>query len=165
MKEVFMRTVLVFLLLLVINPTSPALSEIYKWVDENGRINFSDTPPAGVNDVVEFEPTPSYSSTDLPNTKTDYSHTTSQKQPPIKIPTKRHEVDLYVTDWCPYCKKAEKFFESRNIQVSIYDIEKDKKAKKRKEKMDGRNGVPFAVINGKKIRGYNESLYIKALTR
>ena len=160
-----MRTVLMFFLLFFIYSTSPVLSQIYKWVDKNGTTNYSDTPPAGISDVVVIDTTMEYRNTDLPKTETDYSNTNSQKQPPIKIATKRHEVDLYVTDWCPYCKKAQKFFESRNIKVSIYDIEKDEKAKKRKEKLDGRNGVPFAVINGQKVHGYNEGLYIKALTR
>jgi len=28
--------------------TSPALATMYKWVDENGRVTYGDTPPAGV---------------------------------------------------------------------------------------------------------------------
>ncbi len=136
---------------------------MYKWVDKNGTTSFSDTPPTGRNDVEIFEATPAYIGDGLEKTDNDYRKKNTQKQAPIQQRIKRNKVDLYVTDWCPYCKKAENFFKSRNIKVSIYDIEIDKKAQKRKYKLDNRKGVPFAVINGKKIHGYNENLYREAL--
>ena len=44
-----------------------------------------------------------------------------------------------------------------------YDVEKDKEAAARKKELSGRSGVPFAVINGKKIYGYSEDAYARAL--
>jgi glutaredoxin len=70
---------------------------------------------------------------------------------------------LYTTSWCPWCKKAKAFFRSRGIAFIEYDIEKDKEAKRRKERIDRQTGVPFAVINGKGTNGYNEIAYINAL--
>lgn len=72
-------------------------------------------------------------------------------------------VELYVTDWCPYCRQAIKFFQSRGIPVTVYDIEKDRAAALRKNELDSRRGVPFAVINGKKIHGFSEQAYQRAL--
>lgn len=43
------------------------------------------------------------------------------------------------------------------------DIEKDKEAARRKAQIDRQKGVPFAVINGKGINGYNEKAYNDAL--
>ena len=73
------------------------------------------------------------------------------------------KVDLYVTSWCPYCHKAQAFFQARKIAVNVYDIEKDKKAAARKNKLDQHKGVPFAVVNGKGIHGFAPEQYLQAL--
>jgi glutaredoxin len=72
---------------------------------------------------------------------------------------------LYTTSWCPWCKRAKAFFRSRGIVFVEYDIEKDKAAAHRKAQIDRQKGVPFAVINGKGIHGYNENAYNNALTQ
>jgi len=72
-------------------------------------------------------------------------------------------VELYVTSWCPYCKKAIRFFESRGIPYTSYNIEQDRSAAEERRRLDSRGGVPFAVINGKKIRGYAPDAYERAL--
>ncbi|MFA5073091.1 MAG: glutaredoxin family protein [Nitrospirota bacterium] len=73
------------------------------------------------------------------------------------------KVELYITTWCPYCQKAITFFESRGIVVTVYDIEKDRDAAVRKNQLDRKRGVPFAVINGKYVHGFSEPAYQKAL--
>lgn len=75
----------------------------------------------------------------------------------------KHRVELYVTDWCPWCKKAEAFFRKRGIEVTIYDVESDRQAAQRKAQLDSQRGVPFAVIDGTPIHGFSESLYRQAL--
>jgi len=44
-----------------------------------------------------------------------------------------------------------------------YDLEKDRKAAAPKGELSGRSGVPFAIINGKKMYGFSEEAYAKAL--
>lgn len=78
-------------------------------------------------------------------------------------PSKSHQVELYITSWCPYCKKAVNFFQSRGITFAAYDIEKDENAARRKKQLDSRNGVPLAVIDGQKIHGYSDESYMRAL--
>jgi glutaredoxin len=73
------------------------------------------------------------------------------------------KVELYITDWCPYCRKAIQFFQSRGIPITVYDIEKDRDAARRKNELDSRRGVPFAVINGRQIHGFSEQAYQRAL--
>ena len=72
-------------------------------------------------------------------------------------------VEIYITDWCPYCAQAIKFLQANHIQYVAYDIEKDSEAAERKKGLSGRKGVPFAIINGKKIYGFSEKTYSKAL--
>ncbi len=75
----------------------------------------------------------------------------------------QNQVELYVTSWCPYCKKARQFFESKGIAYKVYDIEKDSKAAARKRKLDSKKGVPFAIVNGTAIHGYSAERYAGAL--
>ncbi len=75
----------------------------------------------------------------------------------------KQQVELYVTSWCPYCKKAEAYLDQQGIEYSMYDIEKDAEAAKRKDQLTGRSGVPFAMINGAKITGWSKQAYAAAL--
>lgn len=77
--------------------------------------------------------------------------------------SKPHQVELYITSWCPYCKKAVNFFQSRGIPYTAYDIEKDDNAARRKNQLDSRRGAPFAIIDGQKIHGFSDGAYLKAL--
>ncbi len=85
---------------------------------------------------------------------------TSDKKPTT---TPTATVEIYITDWCPYCAQAIKFLQANHIQYVAYDIEKDREAAERKKELSGRKGVPFAIINGKKIYGFSEKTYSKAL--
>jgi len=85
--------------------------------------------------------------------------------PPPVDQVRKNQVELYVTSWCPYCKKAIQYFQSKGIAYKAYDIEKDKQAAARKQELDSRSGVPFAVINGKRIHGYAPKSYAKALSK
>ena len=76
---------------------------------------------------------------------------------------KTPKVELYSTAWCVYCRKAREFFRSRGIAFVEYDIEKDEDAARRKNQLTDRRGVPFVVINGTGIYGYDQGAYIRAL--
>ena len=64
-------------------------------------------------------------------------------------------VELYVTDWCGYCKKAQNYLKSQGVKYVAYDIEKDSAANQRHKELGGR-GVPLIIIGPNKMSGYNE---------
>jgi glutaredoxin-like YruB-family protein len=72
-------------------------------------------------------------------------------------------VELYVTSWCPYCKKAASYFKSKGIPFKEMDVEKDAAAATRFQKY-GARGVPLVVIDGKPIAGYSIEEYERALS-
>ena len=73
-------------------------------------------------------------------------------------------VDIYITSWCPYCKKAMAYLRSNNIPFNSYNIENDADAKSRKQKIaPGYAGVPLTVINGQILKGFSSSRFDKAL--
>lgn len=73
------------------------------------------------------------------------------------------KVELYTTSWCPYCRKAKAYLQQHGISYRDYDVEKDPAAARRQQQLGGGNGVPFAIINGKKISGFSPGAYAAAL--
>lgn len=124
----------------------PPLSwaKLYTWKDRNGVVRRTYYPPPA--DQVWKDKRPDQGQS-------------------VRTPVRKNKVELYVTSWCPYCKKAIRYFQSRGIAYQAYDIEKDKQAAARKQQLDNRGGVPFAVINGKRIHGYSPERYGQALKR
>lgn len=136
MQKLTISIGLFFLFIMLVSPAT--LYAEFVWLDHNGNTRHTKYPPQ-------------------PHQVRKYLSTGQTQQ------KSKAKVDLYVTSWCPYCHKAKDFFESRNIAVTVYDIEKDKKAAARKAKLDPQRGVPFAVVNGKGVHGYAPDQYLQAL--
>ena len=119
-----------------------SLAKLYTWTDRNGivRRTYYPPPPEQVRQNIAPEAAPA-----------------------VQQQVRSNQVELYVTSWCPYCKKAIQYFQDRGIAFTVYDIEKDPAAAKRKESLDSRGGVPFAVINGNGVHGYAPEQYGQAL--
>lgn len=141
-------------------------AEIYKWVDENGVVQFSDKPPAQRNG------NQGVTSVDIPRHAPSDSGDTEKQEGNISFGVSDKakamfqsapKVELFTTSWCPYCEKARKYLGSRGIRYTEYDIEKDQVAARRKRELGSTKGVPFAVINGKKVQGFSEQAYARAL--
>jgi glutaredoxin-like YruB-family protein len=80
--------------------------------------------------------------------------TKSAKAEPAAAEQSNASVELYVTSWCGYCKKAINYLNSKGIAYTAYDIEKDSAAKSRYESL-GSGGVPIIKIGDKIIRGFS----------
>jgi len=119
-----------------------SLAKLYTWTDRNGIVRRTYYPPPA--DQV-------------------WKNGPSSQSTSVREPVRQNKVELFVTSWCPYCKKAIAYFESKGIAYKAYDIEKDAQAATRKKKLDGRGGVPFVIVNGTLIHGYAPELYAKAL--
>ena len=136
-------------------------------IDENGAIHFQQSPPENINQPVTIKRLPTYQDNyrDNENTasKQPSANTSSNNPANTREIYREAEVELYVTSWCPYCKKASEFFRSRGIHFKEYDIEKDKRAARRKKGLTKENGVPFAIINGHQIHGFKRAAYERAL--
>jgi glutaredoxin len=142
-------------------------TEIHKWVDENGAIHFQQSPPENIKQPVIIKRLPTYQDNfrDNENTASKQPSDNNSSNNPTNTRETYSEADvkLYVTSWCPYCKKASEFFRSRGIPFTEFDIEKDKRAARRKKRLTKENGVPFVIINGQPIHGFKRSAYERAL--
>ena len=125
-----------------------AQAEIHRYVDENGKVHFTDKPPVNTeSSIVELSTINTYESPTIE--PLDF---TKHK------PQKPGKVVMYSTSWCGYCKKAKQYFKKNNIAFKEYDIEKSKKAKRDYDKLGGR-GVPVILVGDKRLNGFSEASF------
>jgi len=133
--------------LLGLQLTHPVYAAIYKCKAANEEVTYSSRKCA--NNAEFFTP------------KLDYRP--SQTKQPEQVQVKP-SVDIYITSWCPYCKKAMAYLSSKDIPFNAYDIEQDSQAKAKKLSLDpSYTGVPLTVINGKLLKGFSKSRFEQAL--
>ena len=162
--RIYLSGILIVLLFMV----SSSQAEMYRWVDEKGVITFKDYPPpvskkrkVKVYSDKDFDPTPTLQSSATPATPAappTRSEKLSESKATQPIPTKNERfsgtVEIYVTEWCGYCKKAKAYMKSRNIPFVAYDIEKDSSASRRHAELGG-GGVPLIIIGDHKMSGFS----------
>ena len=175
-----MKIIILLLLIFFFLFQGISSAEFYKWEDENGNLHITDYPPPSksVKNVQVHKYEQKSHKIHLPAVDTPQAETkmpappgTGEKQKNTKVappetkvkPRKIQNVVLYTTSWCPSCKKAIAYLQSRNIPFTEYDVEKDSAAAARRKQLDPRNGVPFAVINGERILGFSPGAYERAL--
>jgi len=156
---------IMFAIVVLLSACSLAGAEMYQWVDENGAVTFKDSPPPAsgkqkkvkVYNDGDFDPAPPPQP--VPVTRGDKRAV----KPAAQSVTSKNErftgtVEIYVTAWCGYCKKAQKYMKENGIPYVAYDIEKDSAAMQRHKELGGR-GVPLIVIGSKKMSGFSQESF------
>lgn len=134
LEAFIMNIILIFMFILT--TTFIARVQAEEWEDESEYIESEQT------NLEEFEDDDEYGD--------EYGDEDEDKK--LKSPN----VEIFVTSWCGYSRKAIEFLNSQNIEFSIYDIEEDPDAADRKDELAPDSGIPVAVINGKTIIGFTE---------
>lgn len=142
----------VFALLLLGFASSLNAAAIYKWVDENGITHFGPEPQSSNASRIRLQGLNSFAGT--PTTK-DTSTTATKATPPP-------EIVMYGASWCGICKKARNYFNANNVRYTEYDIEKNTKAKREYDKLNG-SGVPLFQVDGQTVRGFSHKRFDKLL--
>ncbi|MCW8935379.1 MAG: glutaredoxin family protein [Gammaproteobacteria bacterium] len=137
-------------------------AEVYKWVDQSGRMHFSDQAPLNItSENIEITELVTYTSAKVVENDVDINETLSEdKTKPKK--SRRKKVVMYSAAWCGVCTKAKKYFKKNKIPFKEYDIDKSKKAKSDFKKLKAR-GIPVILVGKKRLNGFNvkkfESIY------
>ena len=136
-----MRLLLLILAFLISLITATGVTaEIYKWIDEQGNVHFTDRPPPNqVTEKIEVKIN-SYISPNIVDVD--------------RLFGKTNKVIMYSTSWCGYCKKARAYFNSNNIPFNEYDVETTIKGKRDYEKLGG-DGVPIILMGNKRMNGFS----------
>ncbi len=151
-KAGFLARNLISALLLLPLAVAPGVwaNGIYKWTDAEGKIHFTDKPPAG-GDVEELQLNI--------NTYGSQSTPVSPKAA-VTDAGKGKQVVMYSTEWCQYCKKAREYFRSQNIAFREYDIEKSSKGRAEYKRLKG-TGVPIILVGTQRMNGFSEDRFRK----
>lgn len=73
------------------------------------------------------------------------------------------KIILYGTEFCPWCQRAEEFFEENKIKFKYIDVGKDKESGMEMIEKSGQKGVPVIEIDDEIIIGFDEARIRKKL--
>ena len=121
-----------------------AHAQVYRWLDEKGRLHAGDTPPPSAREVekVRVAPTP-----------------TEPVEPyALQLARKNNPVTLYSTPNCPLCDRARELLKARGVPFSEKSVVTDQQVEEL-ERVVGRNALPSLVVGTKIQDGFAESLY------
>lgn len=128
--------------LLITMTSSVALTETYRWQDEDGIMHISEQPPANKpyeGGTISSYENPAYLNNSLGSQGSG-------------------EVIMYSTEWCPYCTKARRYFKRNKIPFREYDVETTKKGRRDYKALRAR-GVPVILIGHKRMNGFSEKSF------
>lgn len=134
-----MKRIIALCALLACLPASA--QQIYRWVDADGRVQYSDKPPPGVKSSPVQQRISSYA-----GTPTVSGAAQAGARPPIT---------MYSTEWCTYCRKARDFFARQGLRYTELDVEKSPAARADYQRLGGR-GVPVILVGTQRMTGFSE---------
>ena len=148
MKKLSLPVTSLLLVLMFLSPVTQG--ELYKWVDESGRIHYGDSPPDKAKLKEITGNVSSFTSVSVEPFVYDSSLVTGRQ--------KSKSVVMYSTSWCGYCKKAARHFRKHKIPFTERDIEKSASAAREYKKLRGR-GVPVILIGDQRMNGFSAKTF------
>ena len=149
----------------------PAESAVMKYFDDQGRLWY-------VNRIEAIpqkyrQSTSASNSTAAPSNSRTHSPVPSHGVDPVapqvnssaEPAIEKKDVEIFVTSWCPYCKKLEKFLDEKSITYKKYDVEQDPTARSKYNQLKTSEGVPVIKIGSKVLQGFDPAQVLDALGR
>jgi glutaredoxin 3 len=65
-------------------------------------------------------------------------------------------VVVYLTPWCPFCRRARQLLDARGIDYEFVDVTGNDAARAWLSKVSGQYTVPQIFVHGESIGGYTE---------
>lgn len=70
-------------------------------------------------------------------------------------------VEVYSTDYCSYCRAAERLLRSKGVAFSLYNVTYDDEKRRWLRQTTNRSTVPQIFINGRPIGGYTDMVALE----
>ena len=121
---------------------SLASAQLYKWTDDQGRVQYSDKAPEKSAKTLDLKI----------NTYSGVPVVSSQGKPAAG--GAKGSVKLYTTTWCGYCTKARAHLKSKGIPYEDLDVEKSAQGKQEYASLKAR-GVPVILIGSQRMDGFD----------
>jgi glutaredoxin 3 len=68
------------------------------------------------------------------------------------------KIEMYATDWCPYCNRARRLLQEKGVPFEEIDVEAHPEARAQMVARSGRSTVPQIFIDNVHIGGSDELL-------
>jgi glutaredoxin len=129
-----------------------AQSNVYRWVDKNGKVHFSDQPPAEDAKSVSQK---RFGGGYVQESSLPYA---------TQVAAKRNPVVLYSGPKCgALCDSARELLAARGVPFRDRDVEATKEAADAVHKMIGSYSVPVLVVGDRHLKGYDADTWQAAL--
>jgi glutaredoxin len=138
------------ILLALLIPAAKLPAEIYKWVDEQGQVHYSDRKPDDQSVSEVPEDTRSYQGISYGTLEVDTGEVGARTNTPSAT------VVMLSASWCGTCKKAKQYFRRNGIPFREYDIENSSRGKRLYEQL-GATGVPVILVGKQRMNGFSEA--------
>jgi glutaredoxin len=139
---------------LLVGTTTGSQAGIYKWVDADGRVQFSDRPPTdGGAEQVQLPEINTYEAISVEALDSVGTRPKKPRRGGSKM------VVMYSASWCGICTRARRFFEAEGIPFRDLDVEKNQSARREWKRMNAR-GVPVILVGGKRMSGFSEKRFM-----
>jgi len=125
---------------------------LYRWVDSQGNVHYSDTPPPASAKQVEKKRLKGVPSDD-----------TSQLPYATQMAAKNFPVTLYTTDCGEACGKARSLLAKRGIPFVEKNAEQSADQEELSKLLGGQLEVPVLKVGNNVVRGYEENQWQSAL--
>jgi glutaredoxin len=140
--------------LLAVALALPALSnaqQVYRWVDANGRVQYSDEPPPpGTKNVQEKN----VGGNSIQNNDLSLVAQDAQKKNPVT---------MYVSECGDSCDAAKAYLNKRGIPHTMVDPSRSLELNKKFKEETGGAVVPVLKVGEKRLSGWSESSWASAL--
>ena len=127
-----------------------AQSTLYRWVDKDGKVHFTDTPPPG----------------DARNaTQKRFGQAADEQALPFATQTamKRNPVMLWIAPNCEPCTQARQLLSNRGVPFSERDVQANVETQQAFKAVSGDLNVPVLEVGGNRIKGFEEGQWNAAL--
>jgi glutaredoxin len=134
---------------------------VYRSVDADGKIIYSDKPPPGskVDKTLNFADLPS---SPLPESVLRYQEellkSMQKRLTDAQRPVSGRPV-LFTTKWCAYCKQAKAYLAEKQINYQEHDIETPAGMQALLSSVGKRRGVPLLLWNDRTVLGFSRPAY------
>ena len=132
------RSWLPIALMLLIGSTQ---AEVFKWIDDQGKVHFGDRPPTTVT---------AEKVTVRVNTYSGPPVVTQSTAPALASA----DVEIYSAQWCGVCTRAKRYFKAKRIPFRELDIDNSRAARRGFDRLGGK-GVPIILVGDQRMDGFS----------
>ena len=148
---------LLIVLIIGISANTSFADTMYKSIRPDGKIVYSDRPPAEgrIEKTITFENLPSST---LPKQTSSYVEQLKKLRASAPVVASRESIVLYSATWCGYCAKAKAYLAGKGISYEEIDIDSNE-GKASFAQAGGGKGIPLLLAGGQRVQGFSAAAY------